>query len=118
MDEARRFLRYISPGLLCSTEVLVLLLLLNPSWTLAQVRSAKEAEGVALVAAALLASGGLGFFLSTIHHTVHWRCGWPRPPAMDHTIVLQRLVDEGMLELRELTPKPVVGNRPLNRREA
>lgn len=105
MDEARRFLRYILPGLLFAIEVVLLLLLLRPDLALAQLTAVKDAEGLGLVLAALVASGGLGFFLSTLHHTFHWWPWTPRPKAVDHSTVIENLVKARILSIRRVDGK-------------
>lgn len=92
MNEARRFLRYVIPGLVFVVQLIVLLWLLRPDWvqTLYN-QELKEESGIAVVSAAFLATGGLGFLFSAIHHSLHRRkgCG-----LMDHRKVLKQLESE------------------------
>lgn len=89
--DIRRFLRYVVPGLLFATEAVLLLSLLRPDVALAQLNALKSAEGLGAVFTALLASGGVGFFLSTLHHMSHWWRWHPRPTVVDHSGLLRDL---------------------------
>lgn len=72
MDEARRFLRYVTPGLVFLVETLLLLWVLLPDWPEEQLRQIKKDAGLGFVLAAILGSGGLGFVFSIAHHWLHW----------------------------------------------
>ena len=52
--------------------------------------------GVSVAAGFFLASGGVGFLLSTVHHAVNWRF----EEVFDHRKWLQRMVDSDVLELK------------------
>lgn len=98
MDEARRFLRYVTPGLVFAIEVTILFWVLRPDWVEDKLpKLFGRDSGVAFVFAGLLASGGLGIFFSAIHHGWHWR---RKGTIIDHTALLKRLIQEGVLELR------------------
>jgi hypothetical protein len=102
MDEARRFLRYVTPGLLYVGETAILLALILPTWTLPQLQALKRETGLALILAAVLASGGAGFLFSTIHHALHWM-PWGKDgsflfvPPIAHTGVVEWLRQKGMV---------------------
>ena len=72
MDEARRFLRYVLPGLVFGTETLVGLLLALPDWTLGRMDDLSGDQTLGVALGGLLASGGLGYVFSAIHHTLVW----------------------------------------------
>jgi hypothetical protein len=71
MDEARRFLRYVTPGLTFAVQALLLLFIVNPPWTLDRIGELKKDTGAGLAFALFLASGGIGYLLSVVHHTLH-----------------------------------------------
>jgi len=96
MNEAQRFLRYVTPGLVFLAETLFLLLILLPGWTLEQVKAVKEGEALGVVFATLLASGGVGFVFSLVHHVVHW--ARPRP-GLDHSKLISRLRNANVIQL-------------------
>lgn len=73
MDEARRFLRYIIPGMIFSLEVYLLVWLVAPTWTIALVKELKAEAGVGTVLAGVVCAGGFGYLLGLIHHSVFWR---------------------------------------------
>ena len=63
MDEARRFLRYVTPGLIFAVQALLLLFIINPAWTTTQLlRQTKDAR-VGLAVALFLASGASAIYL-------------------------------------------------------
>lgn len=80
MDEARRFLRYVVPGLVYGVETLVLVLIADPGWTLDQLKTvSKDVVGVALTA--FLASGALGYIFAALHHLFLW---WIESDVFNH----------------------------------
>src|SRR5579862_3199530 len=97
MDEARRFLRYVSPGLVLGVETIVLLLILVPSWMLPRLAALSSSQGVGAAIALFLASGGIGFILSTVHHSLNWWCD----EVLDHKAWLTDLVRAKVIAIRE-----------------
>lgn len=68
MEDTRRFLRFVIPGLTFIIETLFYLLLSNPDWVLTQLSSlGKDYNGAAVLLTALLLSGGMGFLFNIIH---------------------------------------------------
>ncbi|MBI3934991.1 MAG: hypothetical protein HY316_09895 [Acidobacteria bacterium] len=103
VDDARRFLRFIAPGALFGLETAVLLLLLRPDWFLSRLAELKNANGLGFAVAGLLASGGLGFLFSAIHHEVHW--SWES--VFDHSGLIRGLIEAQQLHVLVLTPSGV-----------
>lgn len=73
MHDARRFLRFVIPGLVFALVIALLLLLILPGWTISILGGLQKDTGTAVVLAGLLASGCLGFVLSACHHALMWR---------------------------------------------
>ena len=95
MDEGRRFIRYLIPGSLCLLETSLFLLGIMPGWTMEALKSLGETgSGVAAAFGGFLASGALGFLLSTFHHVWFWR-----REHLDYRPFFQRLVGNGLVEL-------------------
>lgn len=121
MDEPRRFLRYIIPGLVFGVENIVFLLILFPSWTVDQLKSLQNDSALASVAAAVLVAGGLGFVFSTLHHAVHWYPWFEWLAAIDHRDLLRFLIQRGILtcyDSRDGSRMPVGNIARLKRLEA
>jgi hypothetical protein len=107
MDEARRFLRYVTPGLVFLTETLILLFVIK--WDVASriVNGFKKESGVGLVIATLLASGGVGFIFSVLHHLLHWL---PLSRAVDHRQCVASLRARRIIRLRDRTSGEVLAD--------
>lgn len=97
MDEARRFLRYVTPGLVFLTETLMLLWVIDSDVIYKILKSLNKDSGVGLVIATLLASGGVGFMFSVFHHWLHW-CD--QLGAVDHRPFVASLRARGIIRLR------------------
>jgi hypothetical protein len=98
MDEARRFLRYVTPGLVFLTETLILLWFIESDVIYQILKSFNKESGVGLIIATLLASGGVGFLFSVIHHQLHW-CD--QIGAVDHSSFVAALRERGIILLRD-----------------
>lgn len=96
MDEARRFLRYVTPGLVFLTETLILLFVIEWDIVYRIVNGFKAESGVGLVIATLFASGGVGFMFSVAHHYVHWH--FPHA-VVDHRQFIFLLRKRGIIRL-------------------
>src|SRR4051794_5580857 len=94
MDDARRFLRYVLPGTLFAVEVLLWFSFLHPLRMANFLDQLKQESGVAVALALLVASGGLGYLFSIIHHWLHWRRS---EGTLDHQQVIRALIDSGLL---------------------
>jgi|GEM_PF-1060217 len=96
MDEARRFLRYVVPGLVFQVQLLLCLMILLPVWTTKALSDLGGESSVAPALLALLASGGVGYLLSMIHHSLHWRSGGT---TLDYRPLIARLRQTNRLVL-------------------
>jgi hypothetical protein len=72
MEETRKFLRYIIPGLVFVIETTIILWIILPNNTYNFFGELDAAKGAGFLIAALIASGGLGYIFDTIHHNVEW----------------------------------------------
>jgi len=72
MPEARRFLRYVLPGLLAVLEALLFLLLAWPAETPQRLLHATRDLDAGSALMAFLVTGALGHALSAVHHTFSW----------------------------------------------
>ena len=109
MDEARRFLRLVTPGLVFAVEVVILLWLLRPDLVSLEFEKFKTDSGISFLFAGLLASGGLGFIFSAIHHNWHGR-NWTRfwkPTKMDHSGVIKQLIDAEILKVCDVSKEQI-----------
>jgi len=125
MDEARRYLRYVKPGLIFVVETALLLLIFSPQWLQAKLADLAAKEGVGAttstlgaVIAVVLAIGGaiggvlvlgvFGFVLAVLHHACHWSrlMRWLDKGVLDHSQMVNRLVDN------KLIPNPGQPKKP------
>jgi hypothetical protein len=106
MPEARRFLRYVIPGLLAVLEALVFAALAWPAEAPQRILDAtKDLEaGGALMA--FLVTGVLGYAFSAVHHTVSWLPGIRCFYAGDYRPFFRRALDAKLV-----TTDPAVSNR-------
>ncbi len=98
MDEARRTLRHLQPGLLFTSLSFAWIYLLagNPfSPTLL----ATPVAIASLIASVIVASGTMGYLLSILHHHLHWRLV---EMGMDHSRIVNSLRAQGLLRLHRL----------------
>jgi hypothetical protein len=95
MDEAHRFLRYISPGALFLGETLGLLYLFLPSWVSGGLAAIKDAW-IGVVFGGLITTGSLGFLLSAIHHV--W---FNRKPVINYSDLIDRLRSAGYIDVAD-----------------
>jgi hypothetical protein len=100
MDEARRFLRYVIPGLSFIVQAMLLLWELKPGWTVELVAGLSSDKGIGILIATLLGSGGLGFVFSIFHHSLLWRGHWRWITGpMDYRDLIERLRRRNLLRL-------------------
>ena len=94
MDETRRFLRQITPGIAFIVQVFVYWFLLDSSGAIKGAREVMKSGGLGGGVALLLASLGIGFLLSTIHHALYSRF------PIDYRKMLEGGVDAKLLRFR------------------
>ena len=92
MDEARRFLRYVTPGLSFVVQTILFLWILLPAETQNVIKELRNDSGIGIAFAALLASGGVGYLFSMIHHICHRLHG-----PVDHSDLIDRLRRQDVL---------------------
>lgn len=96
MDEARRFLRYVFPGLVFGVEVIILVWLVFPDSVVTIMVQASGESSLAVALGGLLASGGLGYIFATAHHFAHWHLPCDRN-IINHAPNIRNLIAAGLL---------------------
>ncbi|MBW2741707.1 MAG: hypothetical protein JRE64_23335 [Deltaproteobacteria bacterium] len=96
MEEARRFLRYVIPGLLLFIEVSIYLFFSAHAQFISSLR--KWGKDLAFPVTIFLASGGVGFLLGVVYHSIYWTKGF-RALAVNHVPLIQDCVERGWLKL-------------------
>lgn len=104
MDEARRFIRHVIPGLVFFVQMWLYYCILDRESALFAVSLQPGAGWLGAGVGLAFASVGVGFLLSTIHHALYWRlplCSrWRgRFGAIDHAVLLGDAVKAGLLSL-------------------
>src|SRR5438132_498765 len=99
MTETQRFLRFVTPGLTFAIQTLLLLGILMPSFVWQQISALKSDSGIGVAVTLFLASGGLGFLFSVIHHELH---SFDFCSAVDHRQLLRRLDAAQLLRIETL----------------
>jgi|GEM_PF-3372281 len=76
MDEGRRFLRYVLPGLIYSVETTLLIWITCPNWvnTLCLSLNSNKDNLTAQVLGSVLVFAALGYIFSSAFHTLHLFC--------------------------------------------
>jgi hypothetical protein len=102
LDEAKRFFRFVLPGLAVTLEVGLFIALLHPSAVIPFLREhlGKDATigtGVTI----FVASGGLGFILSNIYHFISWSV-FRGVITVNHKRLIEHSVRANTLRLTEL----------------
>lgn len=88
MDEARKFLRYILPGLVFATQLLIALLISNYEAT-TNLLATKMNLGI--VVSFIFASGGLGYIFSIIYFGIYWSKPFNKWLPVDNLSVIREL---------------------------
>ncbi len=98
MQEARRFLRYITPGILFGVLTFFLLWIALPELAneMLKVCLFTKNSSVALAIGSLLASGALGYFFATLHHCCHWYLPIDQN-VINHTEQIKKLRESGLI---------------------
>lgn len=97
MNDIRRFFRYVVPGLIFTLQIVIYLSIsLCPSQfsqTIGRLNNVGSALSIFLL------SGGLGFLLSTIYHTLYWtqKCAWMDRLRVDHRPLINSAIKAGSL---------------------
>lgn len=102
MEDARRFLRYVMPGLVFGTETLLWLFVVLPEWTQTLVSNLGDKSGLGVVLGGVLASGAIGYIFSTIHHLCHWRLCWDRG-ILDHSDLINDAIEKRLISSGDRT---------------
>jgi hypothetical protein len=106
MVEARRFLRYVLPGLLFASELTLFLWLSESSWTWAQTHFRPSTDStekvIAAAITALVASGGIGYLLATLNHILL------TPVMFNYRPLLQTLIDRELISVVDHAGQSVV----------
>lgn len=105
MQDAKRFLRYVVPGLVIATEALVIVAVLDDSVLRTIAKKLLNTNALAVALAGLATSGGIGYLASVLHHTFHWFPGLNAVTAVNHS----KLVSD-LQEARLITVRDVAGN--------
>ncbi len=107
MDEARRYLRFVAPGLVFLIELALLLWLGHPSaarrWSSELVSAGGE---IGLAISLLIVSGGLGAIFTHVHHFLHWTFWCPLSLAASHKLLVAALVSRRAVAIETLAGAP------------
>lgn len=87
MDDARKFLRYVAPGVIFGTLTLLWLFIVDPGVT-SKIFGIIEESALGAALGGLLMSGGLGYILATIHH--NWHAKYDED-ILDHSPLIKSL---------------------------
>ena len=79
MNEAKRFLRYVGPGVVMTVEILLYLFILSQTFSESQRQHfyyelGKLSSNGGIVASAVVGIGGLGYLLGVIYNALLWTC--------------------------------------------
>lgn len=85
MDEAKRFLRYVLPGLAFVLQMLALYYLENGSDKTKHILKTSNALS------AFLASGILGYIASNFYYLVHWKCYFTGRRKLDYKEIVKEI---------------------------
>jgi hypothetical protein len=107
MDEAKRFLRYILPGLIFPVMVVISLLISDFNRTIEILGKTSDKGIIGTIGGVFLASGALGYIFSVIYWVLYWREFEPRyiykirinDMAIDHRPLLRGLNERGRIEV-------------------
>lgn len=101
MADIRQFFRYVIPGLIFTLQIAIYLFIsLSPS-QLSQIMD--KLSNVGPVLSIFLLSGGLGFLLSTIYHTLYWAsrklCTGMERLRVNHKPLIETAIQRGWLRV-------------------
>jgi len=95
MNEVSRFMRYVIPGLVCTFELLLALLVSNTEgfiYHFHSITSTSFANTLGLLAGGFFASGAVGYLFSNIYYAIR-ECRYI-PIRNDHREAVKRFIDE------------------------
>jgi hypothetical protein len=72
MDEVRRFMRYVLPGMVFMTEILTYFAFSDGTRLGGWLRPVTSGDTVATAVAVLFGSGAIGFLFANIYHSMYW----------------------------------------------
>ena len=104
MDETKRFLRYVVPGILFGSETALFLWILLPNWTGTHLGPFVSDASLGSALVGVLASGSLGYVIATVHHWLHWRSPTDQH-IIDHSAQIAALRRRGLLRAPALPPE-------------
>lgn len=105
MDEVRRFLRYILPGMASLGQLLLAIHISDSSAISSFVTGlGAKADIINVVAAAFISSGAIGFVLASIYHAVYWKFPFL---CRDHKFLVDELISDNKLELTDIHGKAI-----------
>ncbi|MFH1976501.1 MAG: hypothetical protein ABIJ52_13260 [Pseudomonadota bacterium] len=98
MNETRRFLRYITPGVLFGFLILLFLWIAVPGWTISILKSyiAAKEKSITIIIGSLFISGALGYLFATMHHWCHWYLPIDKN-VINHTEQIKKLREKGFI---------------------
>lgn len=103
MDEARRFLRYVMPGIVYGVVTMFLLWIICPKLIQGIISSNTEKDNLGTFFGSVLVSGGLGYIFSTIHHGCHWlsneNCA-EKDKILDHEAIAKKMFEDKVITER------------------
>lgn len=100
MDETRRFLRYVIPGVVYTVLTAVLLWIICPGWIQSIITSNLGKDNLGAILGSVFVFGGLGYIFSTIHHVCHCWCNeiCAGDRILDHRSIAEHLKHLGLAE--------------------
>lgn len=103
MNEARRFIRYITPGFLFGSLMFFMLWITLPEWTASLLKRVLlvEKSSLAIIIGSIFTSGALGYLFATIHHWCHWHLPFDRS-VINHTNQIASLREKCFID-----PRPI-----------
>jgi len=93
MEDVQRFLRYTIPGLVLLIQVSIYLLFSLHKQFLDFVKDLQTGPAIF----SFIASGGIGYFLSTLYHWLYWK-RLLRKNVINHTSLFRDAVDRGWMK--------------------
>lgn len=101
-DEARKFFRYVMPGILYMLLTIAFLALVDLPLAKTIIENFFDGKGgLGIVVATFFSSGGVGYLFASLHHFVFWRCsGFEN--VFDHRELALELDRIGRISLSEI----------------